>query len=230
MHIAIIPDGNRRWASQKGLLSAAGHEQGAAALEALFDPAIELGVTWLTCWGLSIANLKKRNRFEIASIERIIRAQFRRAMIHPRVTGEEVAIRVLGDWHSELSKETREVIEEVVESTKHHAKLFFTVLLAYDGERDMVRAVQAIASEVEQGVRRKITASLIKEHLVTRELPSVDLLIRTGGDPHLSAGFMMWEMQNAQLVFPSCLWPEFTPAMFRETLLEFRSRTRRFGS
>ena len=230
MHIAIIPDGNRRWAKKQGFLPAMGHEQGAAALEALFDPAIELGVTWLTCWGLSIANLTRRSRIELASLERIICTQFNRAKNHPRVLGEEVSIRVLGDWQSKLSPKTQSIIREVVESTKHHTRLFLTILLAYDGNSDMVRAVQAIANKAERGACKHVTPSLVKEHLITKDLPSVDLLIRTGGDPHLSTGFLMWETQDAQLAFPPCLWPEFTSEMFRNIISNFHSKTRRFGS
>lgn len=230
MHVAIIPDGNRRWARSRGLRPTAGHEKGADTLEELLEPAIKLGVTWLTFWGLSATNLRKRNRTETALLEEIIRNRFLKAKDHPKVHEHQVKIRVLGEWRSHFSTETQAAIQNAMESTKHYTHLSLTILLAYDGAEDMVRATQNITKEIEGGKRLTITPALIKEHLATRDLPNVDLLIRTGGEPHLSAGFLMWETQDSQLAFPSCFWPDFSPDILRNIVSEFNSRERRLGA
>lgn len=231
MHVAVIPDGNRRWARARGLPAYEGHRAGAQAFQRLLESRSVEPIQWLTFWAASIANLRDRPPQEVAVLTRLFREYFRLLESSTAVHEQRVRVHVLGAWSEYLPQETQASIRKLVASTaRNSSDRNLALLVAYDGTRAMVEAIQAIADRARQQEVFEVSDATIRDHLVTRDLPPVDLLIRTGGEPHLSSGFLMWECANVQLAFLDCCWPDFTPETFKRVLEEFRSRPRRFGA
>jgi len=227
-HVAVIPDGNRRWARKKGFKPWIGHQEGVNYFEKVLDKAIELKIPYFTFWGGSFDNLTKRPKIELNFLFKVYTAQFKRIITDERIRKNQVKVDVLGRWREILPKETQQAIGEAIKTTKDYNKYFLTFLLAYNGTDEMMHCVQKIANL--DGV--KITEKLIKENLWTKDLPPVDLMIRTGceDDPHLSAGFMMWDTAYSQLHFTKTLFPDFSPKEFEEIIKNYSKRERRHGA
>lgn len=228
LHVAIIPDGNRRWARSQGLPPTQGHKVGSGVLEPLLQTILSLKIDWLTIWGSSIDNLTKRSRGEVAVLNRLFATELRRLSESEAIARHDIRVRVLGAWETHLTQEAQESVRAIVGATKGNAGPSFTILLAYDGVYEMLQAIKRIAKGA--GANTEITRELVKQNLETQDLPDVDILIRTGGEPHSSAGFLMWETADTHLFFPEMLWPEFTAKDLAEAVKEFNSRTRRFGT
>ncbi len=227
IHVAIIPDGNRRWAKKKGLKPWDGHEKAAQNLEHIFRAAFDLGIKYLTFWGSSVDNLKKRPVAEKRALLDIYKRYFRKLIDSEEIHKNKTRINVIGKWEEQFPESLKKIIRECVERTRHYKNCYLNFLLAYSGDDEMIEAARQIARKCKTGVR--ITAQSIKENLMTKELPSVDLLIRTGGEPHNSAGFMMWDVANAQLYFFEKMNPDFGVADLKAAVREFEKRERRFG-
>jgi len=230
-HVAIIPDGNRRWARKRGIKAWLGHREGVKAFEKILDKSRELKIPYFTFWGGSWDNLTKRSKIEINFLFKVYTEQFKRVADDKRIHQNKVKINVLGRWKEILPKETQEAIERAVEVTKSYNNFFLTFLLAYDGTDEMLDCVQKIA-KISQDKKIKISKNLIKENLWTKDLPPVDLIIRTGceSDPHNSAGFMMWDTIYSQLYFTQTLFPEFGPKEFEQIIEDYSKRERRLGA
>jgi len=226
-HIAIIPDGNRRWAKAHGMKPWEGHDLGAQNIENLARKAFDLGVECLSFWGSSIDNMKKRPFEEKRALLRIYEEYFQRLIASDDIRKNETRINVIGRWREQFPKKLRNILEEGIEKTKHHKKTTLNFFLAYNGDDEMIEAVKTIAKNYKKG--QKIMGDTIKKNLMTRDLPAVDLLIRTGGDPHLSVGFMMWDIANAQLFFSEKYFPDFKEKQFEEAVNEYANRERRHG-
>ncbi|MDO8424377.1 MAG: polyprenyl diphosphate synthase [bacterium] len=229
-HVALIPDGNRRWARQKGLRPWTGHQQGIKAFEKVLEKALELKIPYLTFWGSSWDNLTKRPKIEISFLFRLYNEQFKRMTSDKRIHENKVKINIFGRWKEILPKETQEIIGKAVEATKNYNQYSLNFLLAYSGVSEMTDCIQKIANSAE-GKTIKVNEDLVKNNLWTKDLPPVDLLIRTGceNDPHLSAGFMMWDTAYSQLYFTKTFLPDFSPAEFEKVIRNYSERERRFG-
>jgi len=231
-HVVIIPDGNRRWARKEGLSQPwLGHQTGIKALEKILEKALELKIPYFTFWGSSWDNLTKRSKIEINFLFKLYTKYFKEAVKDKRIRQNKVKINVFGRWKELLPKETQKAIENTIELTKNYNKNFLTFLLAYNGTDEMIDCLQKIAKLTAQNKNLKITPKLIKENLWTKNLPPVDLIIRTGceNDPHLSAGFMMWDTVYSQLHFTKTLFPDFGPKEFEEIIKDYSKRERRIG-
>ena len=230
-HVAVIPDGNRRWARKKGLKAWIGHRVGVKAFEKILEKSRELKIPYFTFWGGSWDNLTKRSKIEINFLFKVYTEQFKRVADDKRIHQNKVKINVLGRWKEILPKETQEAIERAMEVTKSYNNFFLTFLLAYDGTDEMLDCVQKIA-KISQDKKIKISKNLIKENLWTKDLPPVDLIIRTGceSDPHNSAGFMMWDTIYSQLYFTQTLFPAFSPKEFEQIIEDYSKRERRLGA
>jgi undecaprenyl diphosphate synthase len=241
-HVAIIPDGNRRWAKAKGLAAFDGHYRGFEAAREISRYAAERGVKYLSLWGMSIENFSKRSRLEVAGLLRIFEKMFRDILEDEDTFTKKVRVQVFGRWREKFPKKLVKTIEEVVEVTAKHDKSYLNLFLVYNGTDEMLGAIQGMVDKARPAptpgeessstpgeVARRITPKILKQHLMTRDLPPVDLLIRTAGEPHLSAGFMMWDVADAELYFPEVFWPDFTPAEFDKALEFYAKRERRFG-
>jgi len=228
-HVAIIPDGNRRWAREHYLPSFSGHEKGVDALRDVLEVAYDLHIECFSVWGSSLANLIERNKKEVQSLEKIYQNYFRKLAKERRIHQEQIKVRVLGEWETTLGRAARHSIQLATRATERYNRLYLNFFIAYDGKVEMLAAVQRILEKAQEQNEFKITPELVKENLLTRDLPPVDLLIRTGGEPHLSAGFMMWEIGESQLFFSEKYWPDFTGDDLKEAIRDFQKRERRLA-
>jgi undecaprenyl diphosphate synthase len=229
-HIAIIPDGNRRWAERKGVPLYEGHRIGVETTEKIFEKALELKVPYLTFWAASYDNLLRRSREEVKFLIQLITEEFQRLLEDTRVHKNEVKVRILGRFREVLPPKTLKIIEKLMEKTEKYDIFFLTFLLAYNGTDEMVEAIKRITKAFKESTI-KITGQVIKNFLWTKDLPPVDLVIRTGceEDPHNSAGFMMWHTAYSQYYFTKTLYPDFSPEEFEKVIKDFIKRERRLG-
>jgi len=230
-HVAVIPDGNRRWARKRGFQPWIGHQRGAKSFEKILKKALELKIPYLTFWGGSWDNLTKRPKIETKFLFKVYEEQFKRVAGDKKVHKNKVKINVLGRWREILPEGTKKAIERAMGITKNYNKHFLTFLIAYNGTDEMIACIQKIANLAKKKTI-KVNEKLIKENLWTKDLPPVNLIIRTGcgKDPHLSAGFMMWDAAYSQLYFTSTLLPDFAPKEFEKIIKDYSKRERRMGS
>ena len=226
-HVAIIPDGNRRWAKEKGLAPWEGHEAGAKLFEQPIEAALDKGVACFSLWGSSMENLLRRPISEKRALLDIYKRYFDRLLNGKEIHENEVKVNFVGRWEEQFPDSLKKTIYEIIEKTKGYNKKMLNFMLAYSGTDDMLQAVEKINDNQKSGV--KITAEILKKNLMTAALPAVDFLIRTGGEPHNSNGFLMWDTADAQLYFFEKNFPDFNVEEFMKALEEYSRRERRFG-
>jgi len=226
-HIALIPDGNRRWARKRGLLSWQGHIEGAKTLEKILKKAWELKIPYFTFWGSSLDNVLKRPKKEVEVLFFLYQKYFQKLSKEKRIFKEKVKINVFGKWRNLFPKKLKQIIVKLIKKTKKHNNYFLTFLLAYNGTDEMLEAIKKISKKK----IKKISEKILLKNLWTGKLPPVDLVIRTGceGDPHNSAGFMMWHTAYSQFYFTKTYFPDFGPEKFERAIKNFLKRERRFG-
>lgn len=222
-HVAIIPDGNRRWAKAKGKPAWDGHKAGVKAFEEILARALELKIYCVSFWGMSADNFTKREAREVKYLLSLFKNVISRALGNRDLARHEVKISILGEWRTKFPPALVRLFEKTIKETQDRKTHILNLLLAYDGKSEMRQAFKKALE-----VKKDFTSP--KEYLLTRDLPAVDLVVRTGGDPHLSAGFMMWDTADSQLYFSKKLWPDFTPADFDQAIRDFKKRERRFGA
>lgn len=229
-HIAIIPDGNRRWAKKRGIPLNEGHRIGVKTTQKIFEKALEWKIPYLTFWAASYDNLVKRSREEVNFLINLINTEFKRLLNDAKIHQNKVRVRILGRFKEVLPGRTLKIIEKLMKKTEKYKIFSLTFLLAYNGTDEMLEAIRKITKEFKNSAF-KITKDLIKNFLWTKDLPLVDLVIRTGceGDPHNSAGFMMWHTAYSQYYFTKTLFPDFTPQEFEKAIKDYLKRERRFG-
>ena len=226
-HVAIIPDGNRRWAAERNLAPWEGHEAGAKNTEILVRKAREIGVKELSIWGSSLENLKKRPLEEGRELLRIYEAYFTKLLESGDIHADKVRIRCIGRFEEQFPASLKKIIHRIDEATKEYDRFFLNFFLAYSGDDDMLSAIRSIVDSGAEG--RIVDAEMVTRHLMASEVSPVDYLIRTGNEPHLSAGFLMWHIQNSQLFFAKEYYPDFGAEAFEKSLADFGERERRFG-
>jgi len=229
-HIAIIPDGNRRWAKSKELKSWVGHQYGAEALKKILRTALDLKIQYLSFWASSKDNLKKRPLREVKFLLNLFQKEFTELASDKDIHKNKVKINIIGNWKRQFPEKVKAPMKRCIEATKDYNQFYLNFFVAYSGTSEILKAVQKIAKRKLVDSKLRITPEFIKENLLTRNLPPVDYLIRTGGEPHLSDGFMMWDTANSQLYFSDKLWPDFTARDFRKAVEEYSRRERRFGA
>lgn len=225
-HVAIIMDGNGRWAKSRGLPRAAGHKEGVEALRRAVDSARDLGLTDLTVFSFSTENWN-RPQAEIDALFDLLRMFVRRDLA--RLNREGVSIRIIGAREG-LSPDILSLIDEAVETTRNNTKLNLNIAFNYGGRAEIVSAVRAIAEEVKAG---RLEPADVDEALLARLIwtscsPDPDLLIRTSGELRLS-NFLLWSGAYAELMFMDVWWPDFTRDHMQKAIDAFRRRDRRFG-
>ena len=228
-HLAIIPDGNRRWARANGLKGYKQlYDRGFAGLENVTEAAFAHGVTHLSLWGSSHANLADRSAEFFTSIDRAFRDNVRKFADHPLIEQYDVRIDIIGEWRDSLSPKTIEVFEDAIARTAHRKGKILTLLVDYSGNRERTIAVHSILTDPSSNLP---TDQLLRARSWTGHLPDLDLIIRTGAwqDPHNSAGFMSLRADETQLSFPELLWPDFTGNHLVDIIDDFRTRERRHG-
>ncbi len=230
-HVVIVPDGNRRWAKQKGLAPWRGHLAGAKTTEKIVKAAFDMGISCLSFWVGSWDNLTKRPQTEINILFRIYERYFHKLAKSQEIHRNQVKVNVFGQWLKVLPTKAIESIKEATRATKDYNQYLLNFFIAYSGTDEMLQAIKGILKEGQKNKNLKVTSELLKKHLWTGSLPSVDFLIRTGSrnDPHNSAGFMMWHCADSQLYFPKELYPDFAKEEFIKAIKEFQRRERRMG-
>ena len=226
-HIAIIMDGNGRWAQARGLPRIAGHRSGAEAARRAVTAAAELGVPYLTLFGFSSENWKRSSE-EIQDLMGLLRHYLRAEVAELHRKGAR--LKVIGDL-GRLAPDILRLIEHAEEVTRGNTRITVTMALSYGGRAEIVAAVRAIAEKAASG---SLAAELVDEeclsrHLFTAELPDPDLLIRTSGEQRIS-NFLLWQSAYSELVFLKTLWPDFSKRDLELAIDEFCGRERRYGA
>lgn len=231
-HVAVIMDGNRRWASSKGLPSAAGHRAGAQALRHAVESCAKNGVAALTVFAFSSENWR-RDPNEVRALLSMMASTLRKEA--PRLRREGVRLHVVGSSHR-LPVRLREALQEAQRETRENDRLLLTVALDYGGRQEITAAARAAAEMVQRGdiLPSDIDEALLDALVCARaapegaQYPPLDLLVRTSGEQRIS-NFMLWHMAYTELYFTNVLWPDFGPKEMDAALQYFRERKRRFG-
>ena len=217
-HIAIIMDGNGRWARARFMPRAEGHRRGVAVLEAIVEHAAEIGVSALTVFAFSSENWR-RPKAEVDTLMQLFASGLKRWAEPLRASG--VALRVIGDT-SAFSPAVREAVSNAQAHTAGGTRMTLSIAANYGGRWDVTQAAARAAAE------GAVTAEALARHLALADLPEVDLMIRTGGEQRIS-NFLLWQSAYAELYFDETLWPDFSPARLDAAIAWFHGRERRFG-
>ncbi len=224
-HVAIILDGNGRWAKKRMLPRTAGHYQGAKVVEQICEDADSLGIKYLTVYAFSTENWN-RPQDEVDTLMKLLRNYLSNCI--ERANANNMKVRVIGE-RGRLSEDIRTKIDELEECSKANTGLNFTIALNYGSRDEILRAVKNIISDVKNGVTDKeITEKTISEYLDTKEIPDPDLLIRTSGEERLS-NFMLWQLAYTEFYFTDVLWPDFNKKELIKAIEKYNTRDRRFG-
>ena len=225
-HVAIIMDGNGRWAKRRFLPRVAGHRAGAEAVRTTVKAAADMGLQALTLYAFSSENWR-RSTEEVSDLMGLLRHYLRKEVAELDRNG--IRLRTIGDING-LEGDLVDLVREGVERTRHNRRLDFVLALNYGAQDEMVRAVREIAADVRDGrlAPEDICSAVIDSRLDTQDLPPLDLLIRTSGERRLS-NFLLWQAAYAELLFVDTLWPDFDEATLRHALEQYGRRQRRFG-
>lgn len=227
LHVAIVMDGNGRWAKRRGLPRKLGHPKGVEAIRRVVEAAPDQGVRWLTLYAFSTENWR-RPAGEVAEVMRLLKHYVNSDL--EKLTREGVKVRILGRREG-LPADIAEVVERAETRTAHNGKFFLQVAFNYGGRADIVDAARALVADALAGKidAAAITDAVFEAKLSTGGLPPPDLVVRTSGEQRLS-NFLLWESAYAEFVFPDVLWPDFTPDHLRAAIDEFHRRERRYGA
>jgi len=227
VHVAIIMDGNGRWATSRGQPRTFGHRRGAEAVRRTIEAAVDLGVSYLTLYGFSLENWK-RPLTEITDLMGLLRLYLSREIDTLMKNG--VRVRFIGD-RSRLPVDISRLIEESEARTRANARLNLIVAMSYGSRQEIVSAARALAREAAAGKLdpEKIDEAAFARHLETADIPDPDVVIRTSGEKRVS-NFLLWQLAYSELVFIDTLWPDFSRADLEEAIREFHRRERRYGA
>lgn len=228
-HIAIIPDGNRRWAKFNGKTSEQGHLEGFERTREIIEQAFNGRVKNITFWGASLDNLSKRPKDEVQHLYQNFHNYMKALLTYKEIHNQKVKINIIGLWDELFPKYLQEVIQKAIDMTKDYSNYTLNLLLGYNGDEEMLQAIRSISERKLADPSLEITPELVKQSLYTKDLPPVDLLIRTGGEPHNSVGFMMWDTANAQYHFSDINYPDFNMQEFDKVIAEYHTRGKRQG-
>jgi undecaprenyl diphosphate synthase len=225
-HVAIIMDGNGRWAQRRGLLRIRGHVAGVESVRTVTRLARKLGLPYLTLFAFSEENWQRPN-MEIRALMALLRRYLHREL--SEMQENQIALKAIGDLER-LPREVREDLDQTMAATSPGAQMVLTLALSYGSRTEIVQAVQALAREVLAGRLRPqdIDAALFSRYLYTTGLPDPDLLIRTSGEHRLS-NFLLWQSAYTELYLTETLWPDFREEDFLKALQAYQQRDRRFG-
>jgi undecaprenyl diphosphate synthase len=225
-HVAIIMDGNGRWAKQQGMIRAFGHENGTKAVRQVVETSAELGIENLTLYAFSTENWN-RPKLEVQTLMRLLVSSLKKEI--KTLQDNNIKLAAIGNLNS-LPKKVFKELHEVIEQTKGNARMTLTLALSYGSREELINTVKEISIKVKNNIISPeiIDESIINEHLYTRNLPDVDLLIRTSGEQRIS-NFLLWQIAYAELYFTDVLWPDFTKQHLYDAIIEYQKRERRFG-
>jgi undecaprenyl diphosphate synthase len=225
-HIAIIMDGNGRWAKKRGFLRALGHENGVSALRRIATGAAEVNVEHLTVYAFSSENWN-RPRKEVQALMSLLVSSLKKEL--KTLNKNKIRLSAIGDT-STLPANCQKELAEVMELTKEHKHMTLTLALSYGSREELTQAARKLAVEVSEGKRtaESIDEDALASHLYTADLPDPDLLIRTSNEYRIS-NYMLWQIAYSELYFSPKLWPDFKEDDLYEAILDYQNRERRFG-
>ena len=225
-HIAIIMDGNGRWAKQKGKLRVFGHENGAKAVKQVVEACAELGIKNLTLYAFSTENWK-RPKLEVQTLMKLLISSLKKEI--KTLRKNNIKLNAIGNL-KDLPVKVYQELNDVIERTKNNDRITLTLALSYGSKDEIINTIKQISIKVKNNIisPENIDESVINEHLYTRNLPNVDLLIRTGGEQRIS-NFLLWQIAYTELYFTNVFWPDFTKEHLYETIINYQQRERRFG-
>lgn len=225
-HVAIILDGNGRWAKAKGLPRTAGHVQGAKAVEAICEDAYNMGINYLTVYAFSTENWSRPDS-EVETLMNLLRSYMKNSI--KRAQKNNMCVRVIGD-KSRLAEDLQASIAELERATKDNTGLHFQIAINYGGRDELRRAITKLAKQVEKGALKpeEIDDDRIAAELDTAGLPDPDLLIRTSGEQRIS-NFLSWQSAYSELYFTSVMWPDFDKKELAKAVEAYQERDRRYG-
>lgn len=225
-HVAIIMDGNGRWAKKRHQPRLFGHKAGAESVQNIVATCREIGIEYLTLYAFSSENWRRPAQ-EVTGLMTILKKYLESEL--PKMQKNDIRLMSIGD-RQRLPDAVRESLERGIEATAENSKLTLNLALSYGSRDELVRAVKAISTLCVQGAMapEQVSDQTIAENLDTCRIPDPDLLIRTGGEARLS-NFLLWQLSYAEIYFTETMWPDFRKEMFFKALREYQSRERRFG-
>lgn len=225
-HVAIIMDGNGRWAKKMGKKRAFGHENGTKSVRECIDQSIKLGIKNLTLFVFSTENWN-RPKTEVNALMDLLVYSLDKERVSLIDNG--IKLNVIGDLET-LKNKPKSKLESIISETKNNEKLNLNLAISYGSKQELVSAIREISNKVKNNIisSKNIDENIINEHLYTRNLPNVDLLIRTGGEKRVS-NFLLWQIAYAEMYFTDILWPDFKKEDFLHALEDYQKRERRFG-
>lgn len=225
-HLAIIMDGNGRWAKQQGFMRAFGHENGAKSGRITIETCAKLGIANVTLYAFSTENWN-RPKLEVDTLMNLLVKSLRKEL--KTLQKNNIKLNAIGNLEL-LPENARTELLEVIDKTKANTHMTLTLALSYGSREEIVNAVKKIAEKVKNNLISldKIDDSIINQHLYTQNLPDVDLLIRTSGE-HRISNFLLWQIAYAELFFTDVLWPDFKEEHIYEAIISYQKRERRFG-
>ncbi len=225
-HLAIIMDGNGRWAKQKGLIRALGHENGTKSVRTVVETSAKLGIENLTLYAFSTENWN-RPKLEVELLMNLLINSLRNEL--KTLQDNNIRLNSIGNIDL-LPKSAQKKLQEVIEQTKGNSRMVLTLALSYGSREELINVVKNISNKVKNNIISidSIDESIINQHLYTQDLPEVDLLIRTSGE-HRISNFLLWQIAYAELYFTDVLWPDFKEDDLYEAIISYQKRERRFG-
>ena len=225
-HIAIIMDGNGRWAKEKGFLRVFGHENGTKSVKTTVESCAELGIENLTLYAFSTENWN-RPKLEVKTLMQLLISSLKKEM--NTIQKNSIRLNAIGNLEH-LPARVRKELLHVIDETKENTRMTLTLALSYGSRDELVNATKQICDKVKNNIIsvENIDETLINQHLYTQNLPDVDLLIRTSGEKRIS-NFLLWQIAYAELYFTDVYWPDFTNENLYEAIINYQKRERRFG-
>ena len=225
-HIAIIMDGNGRWAKSRGKIRAFGHENGTKSVRTTVENCVQLGIEHLTLYAFSTENWK-RPKLEVKTLMRLLISSLKKEI--KTLQKNNIRLNAIGDIKTLPTKVYNELMH-VIDATKSNTKMTLNLALNYGSRDELTQMVRKIGEKIKNNIisSEKIDESVINQHLYTRNLPDVDLLIRTSGEQRLS-NFLLWQIAYAELYFTEVFWPDFSDEDLYKAIASYQKRERRFG-
>ena len=225
-HIAVIMDGNGRWAKEKGKMRVFGHQHGVDAVRNTTEACAELGVKYLTLYAFSTENWN-RSSFEVDALMSLLANALKNEL--KTLNDNNIRLNAIGDL-SRLPKSQYDALMYAIDNTKNNTRMTLTLCLSYSGRWELVQAMKKIAMEAQNGSIKpeQIDEALISSHLATAAMPDPDLLIRTSGEERIS-NYLLWQIAYSELYFTKKYWPDFSKEDLYEAIINYQNRERRFG-
>ncbi len=225
-HLAIIMDGNGRWAKKQGLLRTLGHEKGTKSVRVVVETCARLGIENLTLYAFSTENWN-RPKFEVDTLMKLLISSLKKEL--KTLMGNDIRLNAIGNL-TNLPTKVQQELEEVISKTAENKRMTLTLALSYGSRDEIVKAVKKISDKVKNNIIsiEAIDDTIINQHLYTHNLPDVDLVIRTSGE-HRISNFLLWQIAYAEFYFTDVLWPDFDENNLYEAIISYQNRERRFG-